>query len=192
MCRQRITAGALNSERLQTKQSWPELGPARPLPPPAAWPLTRPLEDNLQQSHYVPLIISFFLLPILPFAVWQGCHGGVRGREEEGKDAGQTGATAASSEDWPAWSRFEPPTLQLSVKGRPRRRVRMTHQPELMDSGVDAEPQPTISTKKQAIELHLLEVHEHVYWTRVENSKYRKSEEGKIELVYQKPTKMTH
>lgn len=67
-----VTTDVVNSERLQTKPSWPELCPAQPLPPPhrltfdsafggqfAAVALCRP--------HY----FFFFLLPILPCAAWQ-------------------------------------------------------------------------------------------------------------------------
>lgn len=108
-----------------------------------AWPLTQPLEDNLQQSHYVALIIFFFSSSDLTLCRVAGLGRRVRGREEEGKDAGQTRATAASWEDWPAWSRFEPPTLQLSVTRWPKLGVRTTHQPELMDLAADAAEPPT-------------------------------------------------
>lgn len=68
-----------------------------------AWPLARPLEDNLQQQSPCasPHIIFPHYFFNVTFAVWQkmvGFNRGVRGREEEGKDAGQIGSTVVFSQ----------------------------------------------------------------------------------------------
>lgn len=148
-----VTTDVLNSERLQTKPSWPELCPARPLPPPH-----RLTFDSAFGGQFAAVALCrphYFLFPLSALTLCRvaGLGRQVRGREEEGKDAGQTRATAASWEDWPAWSLFEPPTLQLSVTRRPQLGVGTTHQPELMELAADAaKPPPTISTKKQVTE----------------------------------------